>query len=322
MSNTRASSQPTRVLFLQASGLGNSILLSPALQRLQATKPGWVIDLYVYQELFGAPYEGSDTINHLIVQDGYFPPPELRTTSYDISVCAFPSNRWQYHALNRFVGANRRIAHDYPVGYWRTLRFLETDLVPSQTGIHDVKQNMLLLKPMNVPADDPPDPQFHLSSTDDQQAQRFLYEKQLEDNHLIGIHPGSGPLTWKRAPLSRFIELIDQRSSEDSHILIFGGPEERERKEQSRKRIKQSLELRSTFINKSLNETAAIIGHCDLFISNDTGLSHVAAALKVPNQITIFNGTDPTRTRPWRTDAELIQLRENQMAYPFNATST
>lgn len=322
MSSSRTSSPSTRVLFLQASGLGNSILLSPTLQRLSAAGSEWTIDLYVYRELFGAPYVGSDTINQIIVQDSYFPPAELRNISYDISICAFPSNRWQYHALNRFVGANRRITHDYPVGYWRTLRFLETELVPSRPGIHDVKQNMQLLKTLNVSMDDPPDPQFHLSSTQQQEARRFFHEQQLEDKHLIGIHPGSGPLTWKRAPLSTFLELIDQRGSTDSHVLIFGGPEERELKEQASRQIQNTLDLPSSTIQKRLKETAARIGHCDLFISNDTGLSHVAAALSVPNQITIFNGTDPDRTRPWRPDAEVIQLRENQMAYPFRATST
>ncbi len=315
------SPEPTRVLFLQASGLGNSILLSPTIQRLRSARPEWVINLYVYKELFGIPYRGSDLCNQIIVQDGYTPPPRLLRTSYDLSVCAFPSNRWQYHALTRFIGANRRIAHDYPVGYWRTLRFLETDLVPAQPQLHDVAQNMNLLKPLNLPVNDPPDPQFYLSSDEDRKAEQFLQEHGLANKHLIGIHPGSGPLSWKRAPLSVFLKLINERGSDASHVLVFGGPEERNLQEQASNRIDIELDLRSYVISAPLKKAAALIDQCELFISNDTGLSHVAAALGVPNQITIFNGTNPVRTRPWRPDVELIQMKKNQMEYPFTATS-
>jgi ADP-heptose:LPS heptosyltransferase len=321
MSSVSTSRETTSVLFLQASGLGNSILLSPTLQRLHTSRPDWQVDLYVYRDLFGAPYEDSNIVDHIIVQDGYWPPSELRRTAYDISICAFPSNRWQYHALNRFVGADRRIAHDYTVGYWRTLRFLETDLVPAQPGLHDVVQNMQLLKPLNLELDHPPDPQFHLSTADRQEARHFLNKHGAKNKPLVGVHPGSGPLTWKRAPLVKFLELIEQKAPERSMILVFGGPEEQDLKNQARMRIEETLGFPCETVDLNIKTVAAVIDRCDQFISNDTGLSHVAAARKVPSQITIFHGTDPARTRPWRPDAELIQLKKNQMTYPFTATS-
>src|SRR3989344_1169413 len=53
------------------------------------------------------------------------------------------------------------------------------------------------------------------------------------------------------------------------------------------------------FIVKDLNirQTAALISHCNYFISNDSGLMHLASMLNIP-VLAIFGSTDPTRTSP------------------------
>lgn len=308
------------VLFIQASGLGNSILLSPTIKRLHESHLNTSIDLYVYREEFAAPYRGADCVHRIFVHEGLSTLLSLRREAYDVSFCGFPSNRWQYHLLSRFIGSSHRIAHDYPVGYGRTLRFLETDLVPAQSHLHDVEQNLQLLKPLNLPEEPPPDLLFSIDSQQVKRAKAFLDQRDLLDDHLIGIHPGSGPLTWKRAPLTVFLRLLKKHAQPSSHVLVFGGPEEGELKETCRNRIQAETNLQSTRIDTNLSRTAALLAECDLFISNDTGLSHVAAAVRTPSQITIFNGTNPIRTRPWRDDATIIQLRQNEMNYPYTST--
>jgi heptosyltransferase-2 len=47
----------------------------------------------------------------------------------------------------------------------------------------------------------------------------------------------------------------------------------------------------------SLGEAMGIIGKCDLFVTNDSGLMHVAAALGVPT-LAIFGSTDHVATGP------------------------
>ena len=47
----------------------------------------------------------------------------------------------------------------------------------------------------------------------------------------------------------------------------------------------------------SLREAISLIDQCRLFITNDSGLMHVAAALNIP-QIAIFGSTDHTTTSP------------------------
>ena len=47
-----------------------------------------------------------------------------------------------------------------------------------------------------------------------------------------------------------------------------------------------------------LTETAALIDQCDLFLSNDSGLMHIAAALR-KRQVAIFTATDHKKSGPY-----------------------
>jgi ADP-heptose:LPS heptosyltransferase len=59
----------------------------------------------------------------------------------------------------------------------------------------------------------------------------------------------------------------------------------------------------------SLGGLAAVIGHCDLFICNDTGPAHLADALDTPS-VTIFGSATPRR---W---GSLNQVRHPLLAPP------
>ena len=59
---------------------------------------------------------------------------------------------------------------------------------------------------------------------------------------------------------------------------------------------------------KNLRQAAALIGKCDLFLSVDTALMHVAAAMKVPGQIVIET---PTWNKPIEPYANPFTLVKN-----------
>jgi ADP-heptose:LPS heptosyltransferase len=56
----------------------------------------------------------------------------------------------------------------------------------------------------------------------------------------------------------------------------------------------------------TLSQTAALIEKCSLFISNDSGLLHVASAVKAP-VIGLFGPTDPGRTGPYPDSSAVIR---------------
>ena len=63
------------------------------------------------------------------------------------------------------------------------------------------------------------------------------------------------------------------------------------------------------FINKPIPQIAALISMSDLFISNDTGIMHVAGTTNTP-QITIFGPTNPFNWAPIGLNKYFIRKSE------------
>src|SRR5207244_2466580 len=115
---------------------------------------------------------------------------------------------------------------------------------------------------------------------------------------LLGIHVGSGGtknLALRRWPLAAYIELTRRlsRAYPALRILLFGGPEE------ERDHVQILAQLDHNFVyqpaTKTLRQAAALLKHCDVFLSVDTALMHLAAAMKVRKQIVIET---PTWNKP------------------------
>lgn len=122
---------------------------------------------------------------------------------------------------------------------------------------------------------------------------------------VIGINPGATYGTAKRWPKERFVELGRLLIREEhARILIFGGPGEA--------RLGQELAARIGFgciklcDRTSLREAIGLINTCTAFITNDSGLMHVAAALDIP-QVAIIGPTDPIATGPVNPASRLVQ---------------
>ncbi|HQI24734.1 MAG TPA: glycosyltransferase family 9 protein, partial [Smithella sp.] len=94
----------------------------------------------------------------------------------------------------------------------------------------------------------------------------------------------------------RFAETLNRLDEQFSvQGIILGGKADRITAEEVR------TSARADMINlageTSLREAIYLISQCRLFISNDSGLMHVAGALNVPT-IAIFGSTNPTTTSP------------------------
>ena len=122
---------------------------------------------------------------------------------------------------------------------------------------------------------------------------------------LVGINPGAYFGSAKRWLSERYALLSDMIYKDfGGKILLFGSKEEKVISE-------MILSIaNSDIINlagkTSLLETMALIEKCNLFITNDSGLMHLAAALKIP-LISIFGSTDPLTTSPLGTSSIIIR---------------
>jgi ADP-heptose:LPS heptosyltransferase len=309
--------QAVKILVILASGIGNTILFGPTLKALREGMPDARIDVFAYKPSFAEPFRAGRLVDSVVPFEGAGTLRRLRRERYDVSICAFPSNRWQFNVFAFLAGARKRITHSYRVGRMTTLGFLQNCRIPADENLHDVDQNLALLSALGIERPAKPLPFFSLSDESKRKAGEFLRENRLQDRRLVGVHAGGGPIEWKRVPIDRFIEQINSRIADDSTVIVFGGPEEGELKQE----IKRALSCPCVIFDGPLAETAALIHACAVFITNDSGLMHIAAVSPDVQIIALFNGTNPGRTRPCSDNSEVVMLAENRLQYPFRSTS-
>ncbi|MBU1863496.1 MAG: glycosyltransferase family 9 protein [Candidatus Omnitrophica bacterium] len=143
-------------------------------------------------------------------------------------------------------------------------------------------------------------PQVHIGPRDRQFAENFLADNKVKSTDvLVGFQIGafSKDKMW---PLEKFRKLAEILQNEfHAQILVTGSSYE------ARTIIS---DMTSSMTKKpiiaagktDLLQTAALINKCALFISNDTGPMHIAAALDIP-VIALFGllRTIPEESRPW-----------------------
>ncbi|MCU0241876.1 MAG: glycosyltransferase family 9 protein [Vicinamibacteria bacterium] len=136
-----------------------------------------------------------------------------------------------------------------------------------------------------------------IANDDEIQACRSLRERL--PGGFLALHPGSGSPS-KNWPIARFSELIAGRENPQPWLLITGPAEEqlgRPFASDNRMVLARNLPLRAL---------GALLASCGLYIGNDSGISHLAAAWGAPCLL-LFGPTDPA---VWASDdARTIILR-------------
>ena len=179
---------------------------------------------------------------------------------------------------------------------------------------------MSLLKALNIdPEMESKELIFSLSKEDEKYAEDWFKKNSLKQP--LGIHPGCDKKQkYRRWPKEYFVELIN-RLTKNNNILLFAGPDEIEEVTWI---YNNSSNKNKIFLikEKNLNYVGALIKRCKLLISSDSGLGHIAAALKV-HAFAIFGPAMASRTRPYGKYGHYISLGlPPTLKYPFYSTSS
>jgi heptosyltransferase III len=156
---------------------------------------------------------------------------------------------------------------------------------------------------------DAPQPRLFPNDADREAAGKFL--AQFGSESLAAIHPGSGgeKKNWpvdKFAALSRW--LVDEL---DMQLVLVQG----EADEGAVAGVIKRLEGRPVTVARGfkLPELAAVLERCALFVGNDSGITHVAAAVGVPT-ISLFGPVSPPVWRPIGERVRVIEFGEDDVA--------
>lgn len=125
------------------------------------------------------------------------------------------------------------------------------------------------------------------------------------DDFLLGINPGAAFGSAKRWYPDRFADVARQLSRlKKARVVIFGGPGETDIAAEIEQHLGGvCLNLAGTTTVRGL---MALIRKCSLFVTNDSGPMHIAAAFGVP-LVAIFGSTDHATTSPYTERAVVVR---------------
>lgn len=127
----------------------------------------------------------------------------------------------------------------------------------------------------------------------------------------LGINPGATYGSAKRWYPEKFAE-VAHALSEHFDIILFGGPNEIGMANDIESRL-NGLNVTNLAGKTSIQELCSFIGGLNLFITNDSGPMHVAAAYQVPT-VAIFGPTRHAETSQWMNEKSVIVRHDMKCA--------
>lgn len=292
-----------KIIVYSLPGVGNTLMLTPHLEAIKRRYPKAKLTVLAMYRSVKEILENNPYIDELIYwnffKEGYLKSIlfllKLRKRKFDISIMPYPANKAQYNLVNFLAGGRLRIAHKYDVKNFSSFSFLYNKRISINDKRHETEENFELLKLIDVKNKNYKT-YLKLRSEEEKYADGFFKKNKLKN--VIGMHPGASRFAgmWnKRWPEENFAKLADLISEKYKvKILIFGDAQEKELKEKIYSLMKNKPILVET---PNIRTAAALIKKCKLFLTNDSGLMHLSAAVDTPI-VAIFGPTSPIRTVP------------------------
>jgi len=223
---------------------------------------------------------------------------KLRSKRYDIAVVPVTVS---ISTTSNFIawlsGATIRLGPESIEGKRNSSTYCFTATLPldwtKDSRRHQTLRNIDILRLLHVTTDDL-SCKIGLTKQEIQSAQTKLAPLRLKHPLLVGMHPGAGK-EKNRWSAEKFATIANKLSKENNAgIIITAGLKDKECLQQ----IKQHLRCHYIVIeNEPIRTVAAIIDQLDIFISNDTGIMHVAGGTSV-STLSLFGPTDPLQWAP------------------------
>ncbi len=289
-----------RILVRANNWIGDVVLISPAVRALREHFPEARLAIlgkrWVLEALSGNPYfddliEYDRRGRHAGLAGRLRLSAELRRGGrFDLAILF--QKAFDAAAIAWMAGARHRVG--YATDARRALLTHALPLPPA--GTHHAEIFLGLARAVGCPVRDAR-PFFHLSERDRAGAEATLRRAGLAGARpLVALHVGASkpPRAWH---LERFAELGRRLlAPHDARLIVLGAPGEVPLLES----LVAGLPPGSFLIpdpSAGLRASAAILERCHLFIGNDSGPMHLAAALDVPT-LGIFGPGLPRTTGP------------------------
>lgn len=292
MNSPAGTEKPRRILYINVSRIGDTLLATPAVRAVAAAFPEAEITLLghprrseIFRHLPFVSRVGSIT-KHRAPWLG-----RLFRKSYDLAfICGYDAAIVAYACRV----AKRVIAFKQPKAALNARLFRAVDHPAFQTE-HAVRIQLRLPAAAGIP---PAGLNLAYEVTrDEARWARDTLQTALpkEAVPLIGLQVASFPTkAYRDWPLDHFVALTDRIRLQwpQAHFLIFGGSDEKTRTAALARHLGTAATLYAGRL--SLRQTAALMNELDLYIGVDTGPTHIMGALHRP-MVALYHGYSPAR---------------------------
>ena len=295
------------------SGVGNSIIFLPIIEALKNNLKDAKIDIVVGNKAVYDIFQTFTDINSIYTYTHAYPKKSNVFSKMLARINLFwklKNKKYNYFLSTSLSGIKEGLmglllGSKSRIGFGQTKfnSLIYTDLIEINPLQHefDLRKNILPIFKIDKPSDNPI---INVSQALDEYAISIL--KKTSANIVIGIHPGSHEtLTYKRWPIQNFGSLLQNLDSIYKCKFLFLGSES----EINLGNKLAQLVPESNYINligkTSITETVALIKQCDFFISNDTGLTHIASAVGTEG-LAIFGPSSTIKNHPLNTNIKML----------------
>jgi heptosyltransferase II len=299
----------TKVLIRGTNWIGDAVMTLPAVAAIRKTWPGarlavlakpWVAEVYRLSPdldeviVFQEPGRHAKTAGKLRLAG------ELRNAAFDCAILF--QNAIEAAILARLAGIPLRAGYNSDGrGLLLTHSVRRTPLIRQ---VHQVDYYLEMVRALGcTPAGR--DVRLRPGRDDGGLAGTLLNRFGIDENRpLIGLAPGAAYGPAKMWFPDRFAAVADRLIDHTGGpAVLFGSSSDRA----STARVQRSARhpLIDIAGKTNLKEAIALIARCALFLSNDSGLMHVAGALGVPT-VAIFGSTNPRTTSPMGDQSVVI----------------
>ena len=302
--------QVRRVLIVRLRSIGDTVLTTPSLFALRRFLPGAQIDILL-EDWVAPVLEGFAHINNIITLERGSTSSRaraarrIRAARYDVVYNLHGGTTATL--LTRASGARHRVGYaHYQYGRLHNHLAPSSALLWGRTKTHSVEQQLALLGWTGVPVSDRPP--THLAATEAAAATisaKLGAAGLTESASFAVVHPAAA-FDTKRWATENFARVVECLADRELATVAITAPNETE--------IVADLKEHSSvpvisFTDLSLPEVSALAARARLFVGNDSGIAHIAAAVGAPS-VVIFGSSNVAHWRPWATAPAEVVLEE------------
>ncbi len=279
-----------RILVILPVGIGDVAMATPALRALRQAFPHATIDA-LCNRWSRDILEGNPHLNRLIVHDSLYGAQSIlhlyrEAKNYKGYDCAVVFSYFTLPLFAFFCGCRIRVGP-----FMESEGFTLTHKTRFYSGLHVVDLFLRIVGLLGA-------------RTDDTRLELFDYPSQKKNDRLVGLCVGGGKnplstLVQKKWSTASFAELCRSLLDRGFTLVFLGGKDDLQDTEEVISLLPSSFHKK--IINRvgstTLKEAARILSGCRVFISGDSALIHLAAAVETPT-ISLFGPTDPRMLAP------------------------